>query len=514
MKRLTFTCLLLFFAGAYAQKDYKKEDKRLYKEAEFFMDIEDYAMAVKLFNMVYFIDEEFPDINFKLGYSYLHLPGQQKRAVHYLEIAKSLGHTEAYFWLGRAYHADMRFSDAKKSYMYYKTKPDKLLSEKEITRFLDMTRRAESAINQPLLIKIDNMGDAINTSEDEYLPFVNDDASKLFFSSKRPENTGGVDGTGSFFDDIFMSENKDCKWSVAQPISSLNSNYHDAIVGISADGNALVINRSEKGRNTGVLHIVEYIDGKWTDPTPLGSNINTSNKEASGTFLGSDAEVIYFSSDRPGGLGGKDIWKTRKLPDGSWVEPINLGGPINTPFDEDAPFIHPNGNILYFSSNGHNTIGGYDIFKSASRGDGSWLMPENLGYPINSVNDDLYFSITRDSRSAFLASYREGGLGGSDIYKLSLIFEDKFLTPAKVKIKNAEGKAVNGIIALFESETGDLIGEYKPNKQNEFLIILKPETEYDFEITPENGETVNQRLVFTVDECQSGEITKDFVLNR
>ncbi|MFN3916848.1 MAG: hypothetical protein ACK4K0_03800 [Flavobacteriales bacterium] len=503
------------FAASFAnaQKNYKKEDKRLYKEAEFFMGIEDYSSAIKLLDLIYPIDPDYAEVNYLLGLCHFNVPGNAKKATFYLEIAKSLGYTEAYFWLGRAYHADLRFSDAKKSYMYYKAKPNKLLSEKEILYYIEITKRAEHAVENPVHVKIGNIGPAINTGADEYMPFVNDDETKMYFTSKRPNNTGGIANDGSFFDDVFLSENKQGMWTAALPISSLNSNYNDAIVGISADGSSVIINRSEKGRSSGVLYVATFEEGVWSKPVLLSNTINSSHKQTSATFVG-DGSVIYFSSDRPGGLGGKDIWKTRRLPDGSWAEPINLGGPINTPFDEDAPFYHPNGEYLYFSSNGHTTIGGHDVFKAKARGDGSWQTPENLGYPINSVNDDVYFTISRNNKNAYLSSYRDGGEGGSDIYRVSLIFEDNYLTAVKLKLKDNNGQMYNGAISLFDSKTGDLFGEYKANKNNEFIVIVKPEIEYDFEINTATGETINTTLFISLNELNTGEVFKIYEMGK
>jgi outer membrane protein OmpA-like peptidoglycan-associated protein len=199
---------------------------------------------------------------------------------------------------------------------------------------------------------------------------------------------------------------------------NVNTASHDACIAVSPDGKQLFIYKDTRSGDIYVSTLTDPTNYVWSKPVSLGENINSKYQEPS-VSMTADGKTLFFSSDRPGGKGGLDIYYSRKTSDGKWGAAINLGDTINTPYDDDAPFIHPEGTTLYYSSRGHATMGGYDIFRCYLEND-HWTTPENLGYPINTVDDDSYFVLSADNKHGYYASANDGGHGEKDVYLISM----------------------------------------------------------------------------------------------
>lgn len=515
LNALRVIILLLPFSFSAQSKAYKKDQKRIWTEANFFYEAEDYEMALTLYANIYLVDEEYDEINFRIGKCYFNIPGEKKKSIPYFQKAKSTGYTEAYFWLGRAYHIEEQFSQEKKNYQIYKRKEDKLIPDNEIEHYVDVARRAEIAITKPVFVKIENLGESVNTEYEEVLPFVTGDESKLVFSSKRPSSYGVNEDNNKNGEDVYIADREGEVWVNAHKIGfEINTEMNDVVVGMNDLGNILLVNRTKKGMDYGNLYLCENKAGKWLKPVMLSESINSQHKESS-ACIAADGKLIYFSSNRPGGLGGKDIWKVKQLPTGEWAKPFNIGGPINTPYDEEAPFISPDGKTLYFSSNGHNTIGGYDIFSAASRGDGSWEKPENMGYPINTVDDDKYFSVGENDKTAYYSSFREDSYGGSDIYGVELLYKENFLTPVKFMVKDPQTqKPIEAMITLYIEGTDEVYGDYLPNEKGEFLFVIKPEVRFDMEISAEGFATNSSEFHINAADASDEMVFREVVLSK
>ena len=324
-------------------------------------------------------------------------------------------------------------------------------------------------------------GDSINTPFPEYSPVLSADEKTLIFTSRRPGSTGG-DKTieDQFYEDIYISYRKpDSTWTMPVSISpNINTITHEASVGLTADAQTLLI---YKDINGGDIYSSSLDGEQWTTPQPLGSNVNTSSWETS-ACLTPDGNTLYFVSNRKGGLGGRDIWKCVKLPNGKWSLAVNLGAPINTPYDEESPFIHPSGNLLFFSSKGHNTIGGFDIFFS-NLGDKGWEEPLNIGYPINTTEDDIFYVTSPDGRRGYYSSAaRAEGYGEKDIYMISIPTrkeEPLVLIRGYIKAKIGEELPANLEIVATNNESGTIVGTYRPlMRDGSFTIIIPPGSNY------------------------------------
>jgi outer membrane protein OmpA-like peptidoglycan-associated protein/tetratricopeptide (TPR) repeat protein len=309
----------------------------------------------------------------------------------------------------------------------------------EIDERIAKCNNGKKYINDPLEYSIKNLGKGVNSGHADYAPAINKDETVMIFTSRREGGTGigNVDKDLEYFEDIYISELKDGEWQPAQNIgTNINTEYHDASIGLSADGKTLFLYKDENGGDIYISN--QKKDGTWSQPEPISSNINSSYSENS-VSISPDGQTLFFTSDRPGGKGGIDIYMSKLDNKGKWGKPTNMGAPINTNFDEDGPFIDYDGKTLYFSSRGHEGMGGYDIFvseyDSAAK---KWSEPVNIGYPINTPDEDIYFVKSGDRRFGYYASVKDGGIGEKDIYKVAI--PDNLQNYDKLKIRKTSGK--------------------------------------------------------------------------
>jgi len=336
-----------------------------------------------------------------LGLCYLNIPAKKKKALPFLDVAVlhvgknydedepsvEIAPVDAIYYHGKALHYAGKFNEAIAEFEKYQKIIGSKNKEKteEIKRLIEMCNNAKVMSQHIEHILITNLGDSINTEYPDYGPVVNADENVLWFTSRRPGTERGVDG--AYYEDIFNSKrNSDGSWSYAQKLFSLiNTSSNEAVIGLSANGKKAYFYKDED------LYYSTLNEGLWSALTPLGPEINTPHFESHITFTPDDS-VAYFVSDRPGGYGGKDIYRVKKLPNGRWSAPYNLGPTINTKYDEDAPYIHPEGKFFFFSSEGHNSVGGLDIFYSTVAIDSNENIKISeaisLGMPTNTPDDD------------------------------------------------------------------------------------------------------------------------------
>ncbi len=425
------------------------------------------------------------EVNCRLGESYLHSADKEK-ALNYLGKAYELDpNMDAYYIMlyGKSFHMLNQFEQAVKYYQEAKTKESKTHDDVavEAARHIEECNFGDQMVQRPINVEIENLGDAINTEFQEYVPVITADHSELFFTTRRPSNTGGeIDpNLGDYFEDIYhVTKNEDGTWNMSENVGvPVNSARHDATVALSVDGQKLFLYR-DNDKGVGNIFIAEKNGLEWSEPVLLPAPINSKSTETSACFNHSGSE-IYFVSDRKGGLGGKDIYKSVKGSDGEWGEATNLGPIVNTPYDEDAVFMHADGKTLYFSSKGHNTMGGYDIFKTVCE-KGIWSKPENIGYPVNSPEDDVCFVLSADGESGYYTSDKVQGNGLRDIYKITFLDVIKEhnrpkLTLVKGTITDSEtGLPLAAKIEVYDNDTGELVGVYESNSATGKYMVSLP----------------------------------------
>ena len=345
----------------------------------------------------------------------------------------------------------------------------------------------------PEKVEVNNIGSGINGVEADYFPSVTADESMLLFTSTREGSTGGKNKEGVFDEDLWYSmKTEDGKWSAPQNFGTpVNTKNNNGIASFTGDGQFVVCGRCNEQDGYGSCDIygATLTGNTWNTPINLGSMINSKSWDAQ-VSISADGKTMVWSSNREGGYGDQDLWLSKKNEKGIWTPAKNLGGVINTDGNEYSPFLHPDGKTLYFSSNNHTPrIGGIDIYKSNLNDDGTWSKPENLGYPINTEKNDLYFVQTPSGLKGYFASDREGGLGSYDIYEIVYPQEKKssLITFVGYVIDEVTGLPIEANIKVEDIDSNTVVGEYVSNSATgKFVVILTPGRNYSMTVSKDN----------------------------
>lgn len=465
-----------------------QSSKEQYYQAEDLMEDGNFNRALSIYQELLKEDPNNANLNFKVGFCYLNTATEKTNSVSYLEFAAKSTSSEyqaydfseknapieALFYLGKAYHVNYRFDDAERTFLELKRK---LSSDDEefimrINHELAACQVARVLIKSPVEMTVSNLGKRINTEYSEHSPVISGDESMLIFTSKRKGTTGGARmDDGQYFEDIYISSFNGKNYSLAKKISeNINTPGHEASIGLSFDATKLFIYRDDD--RDGNIYVSNRKGAEWGVPEPLPSNVNSKYRETHAS-MSFDQNEIFFTSDRKGGFGGLDIYRIRKLPNGRWSRAQNLGPEINTSYDEEGPYIHPDGITLFFSSNGHNTMGGFDIFVSYKDND-SWSTPENIGYPINTPDDNVYYVPSVDGRRAYYSSYTNNSIGNYDIFRIDLAESHvRNQTVIAGFATSQSGELLQDAIITISDMDDELIGIYTPDTETgKFLIIL------------------------------------------
>jgi hypothetical protein len=506
MMRQVILVLLAFFCFSLSLPAQKSKSKKGDKQedvwlgdAEYYFSEQNYLRALPLYKKLVELHPDDPYYNYQLGICYLYKNDEKEQAVIYLEKAKSLDPElpRIEFYLGRAYHLNYRFDEAIK---YFNASLDeKGLGDKqlrEINHYIEYCRNAKIMMHDTVAVEIKNVGDPINTENSEYVPVITIDESTLIFTYRGIRSTGGLmdpkfrpDSTGEYYEDIMVSQRVGDSWLSPEPISNnINTVGHDASIALSNDGQILFIFKSTS-KDGGDIFMSTLTGNDWSTPVRLGPNINTPKYWEGSCSLSNDGQILYFASDRPGGLGGRDIYMSHKQADGSWGPAENLGPTINTPYNDDSPYIHPDGINLFFSSEGHNSMGGYDLFHAALK-NGQWTEPVNFGYPINTPANERFYTLTADGATGYYSSDQKGGAGQLDIYTVAPGFQgEPPILALVVGFVTLNGSPVDANINVTDSLGGANYGNYHSNASSgKYLIALRPGNTYKVAIEVEGSD--------------------------
>ncbi len=496
--------LISFFSFAQKNVEFKEEnfdnEDAYYDAYDELLDGNDnyaeelYILALKQFLIAQDFNPNNAQLNYKIGVCYLHT-NKKYESLKYLKKANQLDPTgieDIDYSFGQAYQFVLKFDDAIKYYNKYLSKATIDAKRKnEVLKKIEECKNGNYLTMHPVAGMVINLKD-INTEYPEYSPMLTADQEKIFFTSRRKGTTGGKKDAFDmmYYEDIYMATKYDNIWGPAKQIKgNVNTNKHDANVGLSNDGQTLYIYRSDK--NNGDLYESKLDGDVWGTPKALPTPINSKYRETC-MSLSPDKNIIYFISDRKGSFGGQDIFYCEKQDDGTWGEAKNIGDSINTKYNEDGVFIHPDGKTLYFSSQGHNTMGGFDIFKSVKHADGTWGKAENIGYPINTAENDLSIVVSADGQTGYYTSTKSDGYGNKDIYKISFSETDEKNKEAKLTLvkgvivdKNTR-IPIEANIEITDNEKQEKIAVFKSNKKTgEFLISLPVGKNYALTILKE-----------------------------
>ena len=532
------------------------------KEAKDNFSLGNYKDALDQYLSLLKTDSTNIDYNFKVGVCYLYTNIDKTKAIYYLEkiITNPKVEKDALYEIGRAY---MFNYDFEKAITYFK-KYKQIANGKEVfeitsDRMIQMCEEAKKQVEHPVNVTIENIGTEINSPSADFNPFISGDESFIVFTTRRPSNTGNmIDFDGYNTSDIFISYQKYNKWSKAKGIgNTINSALVEESVGLSSDGSKLFIfadNYNAMGKT-----MISTLKGKSFQKPDFMGNTFSSIKLVTSATISPDKKILVFACDKNEENAGMDLYMSKKLPSGGWSEPVNLGSVVNTVYNEDFPSFSPDGSTLYFCSQGHNSMGGYDLFKTSyDRNTDTWSEPVNLGYPINTPDDDMTISFSNSGRHAYISSARKGGCGNLDIYKV--IFNDvdpaymvysgiiltkdslniykipeksendssktklnskQFSTPgpthndelkdSSLIKKEIKYKKIKPEIIVTNKTSNIIFGKYQPNKiTGKYVIALPPG---DFEITVKaNGFENYSESVKVIEKSSNDEIAKDIVL--
>jgi len=398
-----------------------KELEESFLEAEYFLMKEDYTDALSSYLQLYSKMPENANLAYCIGLCYLNIPGRKNLSVDYLESATknmSAKHKEgtlsqvaapydALFELGKAYRINFKFDRAKEAFNKYLATllPDDKENIDFVKHEIEVCETAKDLISKPVAYTEENIGELFNDEKNNFNPLISADGKSFAYMVSL-----------KFYDAVMYSKLINGKWTAPLNITpELQSDGDFYISCLSSDGKLLFLSRDDNENSD--IYVSTYDGSHWSKTTRLNKNINTKYWE-SHAFISDDGTQLVFASDRPGGFGGLDLYVSHKV-NGDWGPAVNMGPEINTEFNEDRPFLINNGKTLFFSSQGHQNIGGYDLFRSDLQPNGLWSVPKNLGYPINTPDDDIFFMPVGDGKSGYYSRYKEtGGFGKSDIYKI------------------------------------------------------------------------------------------------
>lgn len=485
MKKKVFILLILVLISQAIFSQNNDEKKSLYETSLELFNQQNFEEALKLFlkyDSLYLGNIE---LNNKIGTCYLNSEFYKVKAIPYFEnfINSDSEKKEASIFkeLAHLYQLNYEFDKSKKMYRkYLKMEPR---SKNEVSNYLKKVSDAKQLYEDSLMCLITNIGKAVNTEQSEILPFVTADESIMFYQNKETRA-------------IFIAHNKGTHWQQPQEVRIKGLEKYDIVefAGISHGGEELYLQLGDS-KNTDIYYISDFLE-KTNRPIALNQNINSKFRETNLSFS-PDGNSMFFASNKPGGLGGFDIYKSFKNENNDWGPAVNVGPIINTEYDEQYPFIHPSLTKLYFSSNGHNTMGGYDIFKS-DLSDNAWSLVQNLGFPINTTSDDFSYSLTAKGNSGYLSSARKDNRSNYDIYKVKVQENIPLILVKGTILAGSPPLPIKADISVLDRETKEKLKYiYNPNPvTGKYLLILPPGRNYNLIVKAEGYLPYNININF------------------
>ncbi len=432
MKATLCACIFIVFQlSVYGQekkvnKKWTESEHVQMEKAQLFFAEKNYRLAFAMFEKLQANHPTESNLKYLCGVTGLSRPTKQAVCLQFLkevqEKNKKAGDIE--YYLAKANLLNNNIDEAIAGLASYASKLKKPTAEQKqnIEELTTYCNNAKLLMANPVAVKIENLGNTINTAGAEYEPNLTEDESVIVYTYVGEKSKGGLQNAfnqpnknGVYYEDVFTSTKESGVWKQPQEVAGLNTNNNESALYLSGDGQKLFINVDSQ-KDDGDIYMCTKDKDTWGSQQKLGADVN-SNFWEDNCSLAPDGKTLYFSSSRPGGFGGKDLYSSTLLPNGSWSKAHNLGNKINTAKDEDAPFMHYDGKLLLFSSQAHNSIGGFDIFKTWLT-DTTWAEPENMGYPINTTQDDNYYVLSPSGETGYYSLGRTDGFGDLDIYKV------------------------------------------------------------------------------------------------
>ena len=473
--------------------------RKLQSLADEYYRIDEFHHALPLLLKIDSLSPNDGAVNYRIGKCYMQSEHKIK-AIPYFEKTLTLGGAplDVNSDLAICYHLVHDFEKAVRFYNRALNRipedvEDEAAYKKYMTKNLESCLYAQILVENPIDVEITNLGPRINSDFPEYVPVISADETTLIFTSRREGVVGGlIDPVdGMFMEDIYIAHKEGDTWGDPENIGApINTPGHDACVGLSPDGQKLFLfrshERSAKGLPGGDLYVSDWDGEKWSEPVKMQDGINSTGREPSASIT-SDENTLFFSSNRKGGKGGLDIYWAKRLPNGDWASPKPIDV-INTEYDDDAPFIHSDGRTLYFSSKGHKTMGGYDIFRSIyDEKKEQWTEPINMGYPINTAGDDIFFVWSADGQRGYFSSLRVDSYGEKDLYMVTVPQDGVTFAVVKGIILDKETKQpLIANVKIIKKETNKMAGFYTSSIDGKFTAILPQNAHFNLQTGTSN----------------------------
>ncbi len=483
MKKIFLFLLVVFFSGYSLYSQSRREETKKFNEAAEYILNDKYAAADNILEDLLKKDENNSDYIFNKGLCELYTGKEESAIEHFDQIINDFNETKieksvtkpAYFYKAKAFHNLYQFDEEIETLNELKKFDLKDAEKKQLEESLKGANDAKVIFFDFKPIIVTRL-DILNSGYDDHTPIPTSDGKKLYFTSKRP---GGVSGDalseeGKYYEDIWFWDGKNDPVNVGPPVNTMG---HDATGGLSLDGKKLFIYRTKDNKPGDLYYADLNSEGKWENPIKLGKNINKKRAVERHAALSPDGKKLYFSSDVKGGKGGRDIWVSELQADNTWGEPKNLE--INTKYDEEAPYMLSDGITFYFSSKGYKGMGGYDIFKCMLQSDGTFSEPQNIGFPINTVEDDVFFFPVSSEDIAYFTRRKTDN---AEIFKT--MFPDNTL----IVESDVSGKEVGTDLYPKDADISiyDVNSETKPDAYTikldkaKYKSVIIPDRDYKF----------------------------------
>ncbi len=478
MRRVLFSSLLILLSAPaliFAQRD---SIRSIFLNAESWFLFEAYADALPLYESLLKADPGNNNLNYKIGICLLNDPYQKDKAIQYLLEASSninpsykennfkerTAPPDALYYLGNAYLVNELLNHAIESYeAFLEIMDHEVYDEELVLAQIRSCKNAQRLKTMPVDIDLTLIDSLINTRYSDIHPVVSGDGTKLAFVTVLP-----------FYDGAFYTEKRENGWSYPLMITQMMGFDADIYpVTLSHDGTEMILYYDDD--YIGNLYYSRLEDGLWTTATKMGDNISTKFWESHASFS-RDGQTLYFTSNRKGTSGGLDIYMSELQSDGKWGIPVNLGTTINTRYNEECPCISEDGQTLYFSSYGHYNMGGYDIFYSKKNKDGTWAEPVNIGYPINTTDDDLFFQPINNGNGAYYSLYSPSGIGRHDIYYMNIYSVNNprfYSVTGNLRTEDGRIDSTRMAIYVIDTDSGDTLIYTTPTEEGAFAFELK-----------------------------------------
>ncbi|WP_345120442.1 OmpA family protein [Hymenobacter antarcticus] len=487
---------------------------------------DNYRAAIPYYEKVLAKDPNNAKALFNAGISYMSF--DKEKASDYIYKAQKIKpkvDKSVEYWLGRVDHLNYNFDEAVAHFQAYNATLKKSDQRKEeLAQLIAHSKNAKVQFNSPKDIFVKNLGPTINTQYSEHSPVISSDDKTLIFTSRGEAVTGAtgnisdkknksIAADGEYFEDIFEATRVDDEnWQKPRSLSGvLNGKGHDASTQLFDNDSKLLMYRND---NNGDIFVSDKSGGDWGVPKPLDANINSKAYEGD-AYITPDGLTLIFATGKYSEDGTLDLFQSTRVAGGDFGPAKSLGANINTKYDDDSPYMSKDGKTLYFSSRGHNTMGGYDIFKSeydeAAR---KWGPSQNMGYPINTPDDDSYYRLSPDGSYAYLSSYRIGGYGEKDIYTINYIKNANII--GKVFSKRDSTTVIPGVELVFSGAQAD-------KTALSFRDITKPDGAYQVAVlsgrtyqvaVSKDGKNIEtQEFAVPVSTNDSTTITKNFYVD-